>query len=470
MYKMKILNVFLLFQYLPKIYRIYLSCKKLKQTGIWARGSFNFFLYILASHVLGAFWYFLSVQRETSCWHDACGEQSEHSHAKCTFTNYYCDDRLEIDEGYVTFLNENCPAVKPSNTSEFDFGIFLHALESGSTHSTDFSKKFFYSFWWGLRNLSSLGQNLETSTYEWENCFAIVISLIGLLLFLYLIGNVQTYMQLATTKSEAIREKMKDKDLEIQRWMSRNRLPDDMKIVIIENVSQKLEENKDVHVENLLPILPRKDRRSIKRLLCMDALKKVPMLQYMDESVLNKICDNLKPVFYTENSYVIRAGEPLDLMLFNNEGIIWTYTTTDGSVKSGSSITKYLGKGDFYGEELLSWASSNKSFSDLPISAQNVKCHTKVEAFSLMAKDLKAVVSKFRWHFSNDLPDLNRNNAHQLEKLALSSQRAPRLNRSKKYIKRNSSPQLIIDEGGENSLELGYQRLYPVVFPRSDAS
>ncbi|KAL6132166.1 hypothetical protein ACLB2K_070537 [Fragaria x ananassa] len=441
-----------------------------KTSSLFISITIDFIAILPIPQVLGAFWYFLSVQRETSCWHDACGEQSEHSHAKCTFTNYYCDDRLEIDEGYVTFLNEKCPAVKPSNTSEFDFGIFLHALESGSTHSTDFSKKFFYSFWWGLRNLSSLGQNLETSTYEWENCFAIVISLIGLLLFLYLIGNVQTYMQLATTKSEAIREKMKDKDLEIQRWMSRNRLPDDMKIVIIENVSQKLEENKDVHVENLLPILPRKDRRSIKRLLCMDALKKVPMLQYMDESVLNKICDYLKPVFYTENSYVIRAGEPLDLMLFNNEGIIWTYTTTDGSVKSGSSITKYLGKGDFYGEELLSWASSNKSFSDLPISAQNVKCHTKVEAFSLMAKDLKAVVSKFRWHFSKDLPDLNRNNAHQLEKLALSSQRAPRLNRSKKYIKRNSSPQLIIDEGGENSLELGYQRLYPVVFPRSDAS
>ncbi|KAL6123086.1 hypothetical protein ACLB2K_075609 [Fragaria x ananassa] len=265
---------------------------------------------------------------------------------------------------------------------------------------------------------------------------------------------------------------MKDREkmmTEIQQWMSRNHLPDDMKIVIIEKVGQKLEENKDVHVENLLPILSRKDRRFIKRLLCMDALKKVPMLQYMDESVLNKICDNLKPVFYTENSYVIRAGEPLDLMLFNTEGIIWTYTT-DGSVKSGSSITKYLSKGDFYGKELLSWASSNKSFSDLPISAQNVKCHTKVEAFSLMAKDLKAVVSKFRWHISKDLPNLNRNNAHQLEKLALSSQRSPRLNRSDKYIKRNSSPQLTIDEGGENSLELGYQRLYPVVFPRSDAS
>ncbi|KAM5557666.1 hypothetical protein ABKV19_024835 [Rosa sericea] len=452
-YRRKILNGFLLFQYVPKIYRIYLSCKELKQTGIWARGAFNIFLYILASHVLGAFWYFLSIQRETSSWHEAC---EQHPDSIRCIPTYYCDDRPTNATQFIsniTLLDEDCP-VNPSNATQFDFGIFLDALQSGSTNSTNFPKKFFYSFWWGLRNLSSLGQNLETSTYVWENCFAIAISLIGLLLFLYLIGNVQTYIQLATTKSEEIRQKMIMKELEIQWWMSRNHLPNDMKTVIIENVRQKLEENKDAHVENLLSILPRKDRRSIKRLLCMDSLKKVPMLRYMDESVLKLICDNLKPVTYTENSYVIRAGEPLDLMLFNAEGIIWTYTTsTDSSIKLGSSITQCLGRGDFYGEELLSWASSYKSFSDLPISTQNVKCHTKVEAFSLMAKDLKAVVSKFWWHFSKAVPDLNKNNS-QLEELALSSLRARRRNRSKKHIK---APQL-----STYSQELGYLRLYPV--------
>lgn len=128
-------------------------------------------------------------------------------------------------------------------------------------------------------------------------------------------------------------------------------------------------------------------------------------------------------------------------MLF--EGIIWTCTTSsDGAIKLGSSITRCLGKGDFYGEELLSWASLNMSYSDLPISTQNVKCHQKVEACSLMAKDLKAVVSKFRWHFSTALPDLNNS---QLEELALSSLRARRRNRSKKHAK---APQFATDKRG----------------------
>ncbi|KAK9936954.1 hypothetical protein M0R45_013773 [Rubus argutus] len=57
-----------------------------------------------------------------------------------------------------------------------------------------------------------------------------------------------------------------------------------------------------------------------------------------------------------------------------------------------------LEKGDFYGaEELIKWALQKKVDSvevPLPISAFNVKCHSKVEAFVLTDKDLKSVVSK----------------------------------------------------------------------------
>lgn len=38
---------------------------------------------------------------------------------------------------------------------------------------------------------SSFGQNLQTSHYFWENFFAVLISIFGLLLFSYFIGNLQ---------------------------------------------------------------------------------------------------------------------------------------------------------------------------------------------------------------------------------------------------------------------------------------
>ena len=55
--KRKFLNAIVLFQYVPRVLRIYLSWRKLNSNDnnlariVWVKPAFNFFLYILASHV-----------------------------------------------------------------------------------------------------------------------------------------------------------------------------------------------------------------------------------------------------------------------------------------------------------------------------------------------------------------------------------------------------------------------------------
>ncbi|KAM1711992.1 hypothetical protein ACFXTN_002167 [Malus domestica] len=391
-----ILNFFLLGQYFPRIYRINLSAKEFKMTsGIWIKGLYNMFLYILSSHVLGAFWYFFSVQRELTCWQEACVNHSKDPRA-CLNT-FNCDGRSTTARN-ITFLNEHCPLDTPNGASSpFNFGIFLDSLQNQNTEQILFRKKFFYSFWWGLRNLSNFGTNLMTSTYVFENLFAVLISVIGLLLFLYLIGNVQTFMQMEATKTEELREKIKLKKLDVRTWMSRNEIPDNMKEEILRSIKQKLKRHIDADLHHFLfYILPVNIRTSLKHFLCMKTLKKVKKLEDMDVKVLTLICNYLKPVRYTENSFVFRMGDPLDCMLFIIEGTVWTYGSTDSQAGQGISSmdTKPLGKGDFYGEELLDCASLR--FTKLPVSSKHVKSQTKVEAFVLMAKDLETVVSKSR--------------------------------------------------------------------------
>lgn len=98
--------------------------------------------------MLGAIWYFLAIQRETICWHEAC-KSTEGCKAI-----HYCD---EIDTSRstnnITFVNEKCP-INPANAKLFDFGIFLEALQSVNTAGQiNFSTKFFYTLWWGFRNM-----------------------------------------------------------------------------------------------------------------------------------------------------------------------------------------------------------------------------------------------------------------------------------------------------------------------------
>ncbi|BBN67291.1 cyclic nucleotide gated channel 1, partial [Prunus dulcis] len=149
----------------------------------------------------------------------------------------------------------------PDNTKPlFDYGIFLDSLEIGNTRHIHFPTKLCYCFWWGLRNLSNFGTNLATSNYAWENFFAILTSITGLLLFVYLIGNVQIFIQMETTKSEKlkrknffnqIKQKIELKGPAIEAWMAKNGIPDDMKKEIMENINQKLKEDKDADLENL---------------------------------------------------------------------------------------------------------------------------------------------------------------------------------------------------------------------------
>ncbi|KAF8412126.1 hypothetical protein HHK36_000082 [Tetracentron sinense] len=388
-----LLKFIVFLQYVPRLIRIYPLYKELTRTsGIitetaWAGAAFNLFLYMLASHVLGAFWYLLSIEREDTCWRKACGD-----HLGCKSEHLYCEN----SNGSYAFLNVSCP-VKEPNATLFDFGIFSDALKSGVVESRDFPQKFFYCFWWGLQNLSSLGQNLETSTYVWEITFAIFISISGLVLFSFLIGNMQTYLQSTTVRLEEMRVKRRD----AEQWMSHRLLPENLRERIRRYEQYKWQETRGVDEENLLCNLPKDLRRDIKRHLCLALLMRVPMFEKMDEQLLDAMCDRLKPVLYTEDSYIVREGDPVDEMLFVMRGKLLSVTTNGG--RTGFFNSDFLKAGDFCGEELLTWALDPHSSSNLPISTRTVQALKEVEAFALMADDLKFVASQFRRLHSKQL-------------------------------------------------------------------
>ncbi|XP_059432634.1 cyclic nucleotide-gated ion channel 1-like [Corylus avellana] len=392
----KVINLFVLLQYVPRVLRIYLSWKKhIKSSSkLYKRRievAFNIFLYILASHVLGGLWYFFSVQRETACWHKAC--KKDHG---CTPSSFKCGNSLEN----YAFLDGACP-IHPPNTTLFDFGIFQNALESGIVSSTNILQKIMYCLWWGLRNLSSLGQNLQTSTYFWENCFAVFISIYGLLLFLYFIGNAQTLMQMATERRANKAKRLEEIEGEmgliipkVESWMARNSLPHNMKESIISCIRQRLEENKEFDMDKLISHLSKDLVTKIKHHLCLPLLKKaVQKLENQgDRNLLaERICESLKPKYYTEDLEIIQEGKPVTAMVFTTQGSVWCFKKSNGENGDSADLESITNKFDLYGEELLEWRFNHPPSHKipLPISTKTVKTQLKVELFTLTANDLK---------------------------------------------------------------------------------
>ncbi|KAK7275354.1 hypothetical protein RIF29_16468 [Crotalaria pallida] len=386
-------------QYVPRLVRIYPLFKQVtSKFGIltetaWAGAVYNLFLYMLASHVVGAFWYLLSLESEVRCWRQQLKNTSFYHH-------YFLSCGPEDNPNVISLLNRptSCPHKDPDDPADptvFNFGMFMEALKFGVVESTtSFSQKFFYSFWWGLRNVSSAGQNLQTSTHVGEIIFAIFISISGLVLFSLLIGNVQKYLKYTTLTSTVRVEEMRVKKMDIEHWMSRRRLPRHLKERVRRCEQYKWQENRGVEEETLIRNLPKDLRRDIMRHLCLDSLKRVPMFEDMNKQLLDAMCDRLKPVLHTEKSYIFLEGDPVEEMLFIMRGTLATATTNAG--RTGFFYSFVLKAGDFCGEELLTWALDPNTSPNLPISTRTVQTISEVEAFALTADDLKFVASQFR--------------------------------------------------------------------------
>ncbi|KOM50666.1 hypothetical protein LR48_Vigan08g149300 [Vigna angularis] len=137
----------------------------------------------------------------------------------------------------------------------------------------------------------------------------------------------------------------------------------------------------------------------------------VPLFDQMDERMLDAICERLKPALCTENTYLVREGDPVNETLFIIRGHLDSYTTNGG--RTGFFNSCRIGPGDFCGEELLTWALGPRPSFILPSSTRTVKAISEVEAFALIAEDLKFVASQFRRLHSKQLRHKFRFYSHQ---------------------------------------------------------
>ncbi|CAN1228637.1 Cyclic nucleotide-gated ion channel 17 [Linum grandiflorum] len=403
------LALIVLLQYIPRLYLIFpLSSQIIKATGLvtrtaWAGAAYNLLLYMLASHVLGASWYLLSVERHTTCWKSIC--RNETSPVKCELHYLACnafnqDDRRLWAKNTSVF--QNCD---PSNKIEFQHGLFENAVTKRVV-STCFMDKYLYCLWWGLQQLSSYGQNLSTSTFIGETSFAILIAIMGLVLFAHLIGNMQTYLQSLTVRLEEWRLKRRD----TEEWMKHRQLPEDLRHRVRRFVQYKWVATRGVHEDDILRGLPTDLRRDIQRHLCLDLVRRVPFFSQMDDQLLDAICERLVSCLSTQGTYIVREGDPVTEMLFIIRGSLESSTTNGGRTGFFNSIM--LKPGDFCGEELLAWALQPKSSLNLPSSTRTVRALNEVEAFALRAEDLRFVANQFRRLHSKKLQHTFRYHSH----------------------------------------------------------
>lgn len=398
----------ILIQYMQRLLMAYpLSMKIAKATGIvtataWVGAAYNLMFYMLLSHIVGGTWYLLSIEREEACWRSVCDLENS---IGCNYSYFDCSTMNDPDR-MTWFQSSNVTTDCNPSSSYYQWGIYGPAAQFAIT-SGAFLNKFFSCFWFGLRNLSSTGQNLSTSIDIGENIYSSLIAIVGLILLALLIGNLQMYIMSATARLEEWRLRRAD----TEQWMHHRQLPGELRQYVRKYDQYKWVATQGVDEESILKDLPTDLRRQIKRHLCLNLVRRVALFDQMDDRMLDSICERLKPTLCTKDMILVREGDPVTEMLFIIRGHLDSYTTNGG--RTGFFDTCQIGPGEFCGEELLTWALQPHPNGILPSSTRTVKAISDVEAFALVADDLKFVSSQFRRLHSKQIRHKFRFHSHQ---------------------------------------------------------
>ncbi|CAL5191156.1 unnamed protein product [Lathyrus oleraceus] len=391
-----------LFQFLPKVYHSICMMRRMqKVTGyifgtIWWGFGLNLIAYFIASHVAGGCWYVLAIQRVASCLQQHC-ERTVGCNLSLSCSEEVCYQSI-LPPGTIGNPcggNSTMMMSKPvclDVQGPFKYGIYQWALPVISSNSL--AVKILYPIFWGLMTLSTFGNDLEPTSNWLEVIFSICIVLSGLLLFTLLIGNIQVFLHAVMAKKRKMQLRCRD----MEWWMRRRQLPSRLRQRVRHFERQRWAAMGGEDEMELIKDLPEGLRRDIKRYLCLDLIKKVPLFHNLDDLILDNICDRVKPLVFSKDEKIIREGDPVPRMVFIVRGRI----KRNQSLSKGIVATSVLEPGGFLGDELLSWCLRRPFIDRLPASSATFICLESTEAFGLDAQNLRYITDHFRYKFANE--------------------------------------------------------------------
>ncbi|KAI9121434.1 hypothetical protein K1719_008467 [Acacia pycnantha] len=400
---MTIMLLIFLFQFLPKVYHSICMMRRMqKVTGyifgtIWWGFGLNLIAYLIASHVAGGCWYVLAIQRVAACLSQQC-ERGYGCDLPLSCSDEVCYKFLSPTGTEGTSCNGNLTTVvarKPlclDAHGPFKYGIYQWALPVISSNSL--AVKILYPIFWGLMTLSTFGNDLEPTSNWLEVIFSICMVLSGLMLFTLLIGNIQVFLHAVMAK----KRKMQLRCGDMEWWMRRRQLPSHLRQRVRQFERQRWAVMGGEDEMELVKDFPEGLRRDIKRYLCLDLIKKVPLFHNLDNLILDNICDRVKPLVFSKDEKIIREGDPVPRMVFIVRGRIKRMQ----NLSKGMVATSVIEAGGFLGDELLSWCLRRPFLDRLPASSATFLCLESAEAFGLEAGHLKYVTDHFRYKFANE--------------------------------------------------------------------
>ncbi|KAJ6874858.1 hypothetical protein NC652_034541 [Populus alba x Populus x berolinensis] len=209
----------ILVQYIPRLFRfipLLIGPNGFIFETALANFFINLFTFVLSGHIIGLCWYLFGLQRLIQCLHLAC-RNSGHKNDCMKFIDSGGHEKHWSDTSWHSW-KENANASACFTLDGFSYGIYAHAVNLTGENTII---RYTYSLVWGIQQISTLAGN-QTPSYNFEEIlFTMAIIGIGLLLFAFLIGNMQNFLQALGRR----RAEMSLRQRDVDKWMRHRRLP-----------------------------------------------------------------------------------------------------------------------------------------------------------------------------------------------------------------------------------------------------
>ncbi|KAL4577291.1 hypothetical protein LXL04_013397 [Taraxacum kok-saghyz] len=239
-----------------------------------------------------------------------------------------------------------------------------------------------------------MGNILEPTTDILEVILSCFMVLCGLLLFTMLVGNIQVFLHALVGRTTKTQIRLRD----MERWMKRRQLPSALRKRVRHFENQRWSFLGGQDDMEMVKDLPEGLRRDIKRYLCLALIKKASLFKFMDDIILDNICDRVTYSIYSKGEKIIREGDPVEKIVF----IVHGKVKRTQWLSRGMVATSTLEPGSFFGDELLSWCLRVPYIDRFPAATATFTCVKPTEAFALDAKHLRYITNHFRYTFVNE--------------------------------------------------------------------
>ncbi|GKV42536.1 hypothetical protein SLEP1_g49927 [Rubroshorea leprosula] len=342
----------------------------------------------------GACWYMLGIQRSAQCLRDQC-RQIEGCDLRILAAKepiYYGTTQAMRERARLAWAGNNqVRSTCIESPHNYGYGAYEGVVQLVTNESH--LEKILFPIFWGIMNLSTFGNLVNTTAWS-EALFSIIVLTLALILLTMLLANIKVFLHAITSKKQGMQLKMR----KIEWWMRKKNLPQELRQRVRNYQQQKWASTRGVDESEMIRTLHEGLRRDIKYHLCFDLVRQVPLFQHMDDLVLENICDRVKSLIFTKGETITKEGDPVQRMLFVVRGHLQSSQVLRSGVKSYCT----LGPGNFCGDELLSWCLRRPFIERLPPSSSTLVTLETTEAFGLEAGDVKYVTQHFRYTFVNE--------------------------------------------------------------------